>query len=286
MPGQAGNACIYLVPELCSPTGLTDSMRTDFRIMKDLAEKTRKSPKDRFVEYEKIRQLFIKETQVKEMMKCWGLRFDGAGYARADGVKLKPQDIYMNGKQIKGTDKADWDRDLKMNTLLKPPEPMKKWIFIGNKKSEKTAIEFHKALKSCCKQLGWKVDEAKMILSKSDREVPNHAQEWMEKGVNLAVCFVQRENKTVYDSVKKRALTNGVATQFVKERTVGKNMQAVALKVALQMACKMGGEPWKCKMPSGGKIKERDVMFVGVDVYHDTVKKSDSVYAMVSSLRV
>lgn len=284
MPGQKGNQSIYLIPELCSPTGLTDSMRMDFKIMRDLATLTRKTPEQRFVEYEKIRQQFMKNVQVKEMMGVWGLRFDKAGFAKADGVKLKPQDVFMNNKKISGTDKADWDRDLKMNTLLKPPEPMKKWVFIGNKKSEKTAIEFQKCIKKCCQQLGWKVDDSKLILSKSDREVPNHAQEWMDKGVELALCFVQRESKTVYDAVKKRALTNGIATQFVKERTIAKNMQAVALKVALQMACKMGGEPWKCKMPPGGKIKDRDCMFVGVDVYHDTVKKSESVYAMVSSL--
>lgn len=63
------------------------------------------------------------------------------------------------------------------------------------------------------------------------------------------VCFVQRENKSVYDSIKKKALQAGIPTQFVKERTVGKNMGSVALKVALQMACKCGGEPWSVAMP-------------------------------------
>ena len=38
---------ILLIPELCHMTGLTDEMRSDFRVMKDLAVHTRVGPKDR-----------------------------------------------------------------------------------------------------------------------------------------------------------------------------------------------------------------------------------------------
>ncbi len=35
---------IYLVPELCSPTGLTDEMRGNFKLMKSVADITRVNP--------------------------------------------------------------------------------------------------------------------------------------------------------------------------------------------------------------------------------------------------
>ena len=38
---------ILLIPELCHMTGLTDEMRSDFRVMKDLAVHTRVGPKER-----------------------------------------------------------------------------------------------------------------------------------------------------------------------------------------------------------------------------------------------
>ena len=34
---------IYLIPELCSLTGLTDEMRNDFHLMKEIAETTKPS---------------------------------------------------------------------------------------------------------------------------------------------------------------------------------------------------------------------------------------------------
>lgn len=99
----------------------------------------------------------------------------------------------------------------------------------------------------------------------------------------MLVLLVPNERKDRYDTVKKLALNAGVATQFVREKTIKKNMLAVATKVTLQMACKMGGEPWTVEgLPP--KIKDQQVMYVGIDVYHDTAKKNLSVYALVASI--
>ena len=46
----------------------------------------------------------------------------------------------------------------------------------------------------------------------------------------------------------------------------------------------MGGEPWTTEKAIPPNIKGTGVMFVGIDVYHDTEKKSQSVYALVASL--
>lgn len=35
---------VYLVPELCSPTGLTDDMRSNFKLMKEVTNLTCISP--------------------------------------------------------------------------------------------------------------------------------------------------------------------------------------------------------------------------------------------------
>ena len=38
---------IYLIPELCRLTGLTDQMKADFKVMKDVAQFTRVTPTQR-----------------------------------------------------------------------------------------------------------------------------------------------------------------------------------------------------------------------------------------------
>ena len=53
---------------------------------------------------------------------------------------------------------------------------------------------------------------------------------------------------------------------------------SVAIKVAVQMNCKLGGDPWSSKLPKSG------VMIIGYDTYHDTLHKGKSVGAVVASI--
>ena len=71
---------------------------------------------------------------------------------------------------------------------------------------------------------------------------------------------------------------------------------SVATKVALQMNCKMGGEPWTVKMPMKVSscscsdlnlnlfLPVQDTMVIGYDTYHDTAKKGRSVGAIVATM--
>jgi aubergine-like protein len=55
-------------------------------------------------------------------------------------------------------------------------------------------------------------------------------------------------------------------------------MSAVAMKVAVQMATKLGAEPW------GVTIPLQDTMVVGIDTSHDTLNKRKSVGAVVFTM--
>ncbi len=55
-------------------------------------------------------------------------------------------------------------------------------------------------------------------------------------------------------------------------------LPSVAGKVAVQMAAKIGGEPW------GMKIPLNDTMVIGYDSYHDTVGDKRSVGAVISTI--
>ena len=53
---------------------------------------------------------------------------------------------------------------------------------------------------------------------------------------------------------------------------------SVATKVAVQMNCKIGGEPWAVKIPM------KETMIIGYDTYHDSAQKGRSVGAVVASM--
>jgi hypothetical protein len=98
-----------------------------------------------------------------------------------------------------------------------------------------------------------------------------------------AIMVVVPNNKgDQYSTVKKKTyveyatpsqvMTGNVLKKFTKD------MRPLATKVAIQMAAKLGGEPWaiNCPLPN--------TMIAGYDTFHDTVNKKKSVGAFVASL--
>uniref|UniRef100_A0AAQ6IAV7 Piwi domain-containing protein n=1 Tax=Anabas testudineus TaxID=64144 RepID=A0AAQ6IAV7_ANATE len=69
-------------------------------------------------------------------------------------------------------------------------------------------------------------------------------------------------------------------SQCVVSRTLSRPqaLMTVATKIALQMACKMGGELWSVEIPL------KQLMIVGIDCYHDTIGGKRSIGALVASL--
>lgn len=70
-----------------------------------------------------------------------------------------------------------------------------------------------------------------------------------------------------------------VPSQVVTARCLtNKNAQSIALKVAVQINCKLGGAPWTVEVPMKG------TMIVGFDVTTDTLSKNVSYGALVATL--
>jgi aubergine-like protein len=54
----------YLVPELCRMTGLTDTMRSNFNLMQNLAKYTRLGPSERVERLQKFNRCLKTESEV------------------------------------------------------------------------------------------------------------------------------------------------------------------------------------------------------------------------------
>lgn len=68
---RQGKDSVYLIPELCVATGLTDAMRSDFHMMKDLAQFTRMNPDRRVLTIRKFSAKLFSNEKVtqREHMK-------------------------------------------------------------------------------------------------------------------------------------------------------------------------------------------------------------------------
>ena len=71
-----------------------------------------------------------------------------------------------------------------------------------------------------------------------------------------------------------------MASQVINYKTIAneKKVSSVVQKVALQINCKLGGELWACSTPF------KNMMVVGVDVYHDPARRLSSIAGVVTSL--
>lgn len=63
-----GSELVYLVPELCRMTGLTDAMRANFYLMKDLADHTRVGPQSRIERLNTFNTRLMREQPVSHYL--------------------------------------------------------------------------------------------------------------------------------------------------------------------------------------------------------------------------
>jgi aubergine-like protein len=93
---KTGNE-IALIPELCQVTGLTDQMRADFRLMKDLAEIVHTNADRKVSECKNLIDVFNTNPKCIEKQKMWHLRFKDNPTA-LKGFKYKAGNMIMGAK--------------------------------------------------------------------------------------------------------------------------------------------------------------------------------------------
>jgi aubergine-like protein len=116
-----------------------------------------------------------------------------------------------------------------------------------------------------------------------DDQVTSYLKALREKvipGVQMVICILPTNRIDRYNAIKLfTCIENPVPSQVVLARTLSKSnmLVSVATKIAIQLNCKMGGEIWALDIPL------KDLMVVGIDCYHDSSKKGQSVGAFVAS---
>merc|ERR1719154_539626 len=122
---------IALVPELCNMTGLTDQMKADFRVMKDVAQFTRVTPNQR----QQALKKFINNVN---------------NSAEASSVLL------------------NWGRESTNNQMLTAVD-LKKWSVVYVSKNEAVAQNFVSLMTKLAPKMGMKVAQPEMKSLANDR---------------------------------------------------------------------------------------------------------------------
>ncbi|XP_037337718.1 piwi-like protein 1 [Pungitius pungitius] len=275
-PGPA-----MLIPELCYLTGLTDKMRTDFNIMRDLSAHTRLDPMAREGRLNRFVSTIQGNPDAQAEMDKWGLSFDKQ-LINLKGRVLPPERLFQGSRSYdyRPTD-ADWSREMRGLPLISSP-PLENWLLLTTRRTSTEAQSLLQTLGKVSGPLNIRMQRPVMIEYEDHQESLLRAlQNNVGPQTQMVVVVLPSNRKDKYDSVKKFLCVDcPTPSQCVVSRTLSKPsaLMTVATKIALQMACKMGGELWSVEIPL------KQLMIVGIDCYHDTIAGKRSIGALVASL--
>ncbi|CAG0881040.1 unnamed protein product [Cyprideis torosa] len=269
-----------LIPELCLMTGISEAMRNDFNLKREMLKVTSLEPVRLGERYKGLIRKLSANQEVMRDIEAWGLGFE-SDLVKFDARNLGQQTLQMQGVNVPAGENADWGQYLKNNAVERPGK-LQRWVVIAVPQDQRVAQDFIQGMNKVIRPMRVQYSPPQLVMAESDRTQAFQAKiQETCRGVDL-VCMIFPNNKAErYHSLKKLLCCDlPLPSQVVLSKTLqkGKSNLAVCTKVAGQINCKLGGALWRVQIPVKG------LMICGYDAYHDSKLKGQSVGAVVVSL--
>jgi len=276
---------VHLIPELSFMTGLSDDQRANFKLMKSVGEYTRQPPPERMKTLLKFAKRVADTPAIAAEMKDYGIKIS-PNLVKFNARTLEPEKIKQCAGQRELTysmDNADWGNQFRNFKMFNGGPGCHKWILITSTRDSKEAKEFSDMTVKAAAGMGFQMRAPVPMMVEDARtaafvEKVNSAA---DKNPQMIMVVIPNNKGDTYHAVKKvlcvdKPIPSQVITGTLLKK--GKGMMSVATKVAIQMAAKLGAEPWAVALPI------KDTMVIGYDTYHDSNQKGMAVGAVVATL--
>ena len=276
-----------LIPEFCYLTGVTDEIAGNTRVMKQLADYTRKDPTQRA---ESIQRL-MKEVNASSKVKAAAAALEDTFRMVTEPVQVdsrifEPFDIQFKSSAVTIKAKKSFANENREAGFLGAKIPsLRKWTVVSDKSSERTASEVGRGIVNISKKQGAEVAQPDFVVVPDTKAGPQRIQQWrnsmkqvLDGKPNMFLFLVPQGDEALYSLIKHQSLVeSGIISQAMMAETVvnnPKNMMPVCGNIFKQMFCKLGNTQWKVdpkkKVTNPNFLKGAEkTMFVGVDVSHD-----------------
>ncbi|KAF7996956.1 hypothetical protein HCN44_002602 [Aphidius gifuensis] len=271
---------VYLVPELCRATGITDAMRNDYKLMDAMAQHTRISAETRVKKLNVFNQRLHGEPKVVTEFREWQLELERQLVSIPARVLGETKVFFANQIAIGAGQNADWTNAFRNNGLIEPVS-LTDWVVIVPDKLMDQCRDFVRIMQRSLKNLPIRDPNYVKIRNDSAQSFTGELENILShKNPQLILCVIFKQRGDIYSAIKKKCcIDRPVPCQIVTSKCFNpKRMMSIATKVAIQMNCKIGGFPWSCSIPLNG------LMVIGYDVCHDTNQRGKDFGAMVASL--
>uniref|UniRef100_A0A1A9WEW9 Piwi domain-containing protein n=1 Tax=Glossina brevipalpis TaxID=37001 RepID=A0A1A9WEW9_9MUSC len=278
---QTEDLILCLIPELCYLTGLRDEIRSDQRLMREIATFTRVTPNQRVESLKKFYTNISQSPESCKILSDWGLSLVPS-YEEISARQFEEEKIYFAQNVVSAGHNADFSKHVATNELLEI-FPINNWLLIHCKVDTKVAASFCEHMQRNTRSFGLTVHPARIVVINNDRidTYVNALRQNITRDTQIVVCICTTSRDDRYAAIKKTCCAEiPIPSQVINSRTLQNETKnrAIVQKIALQMNCKLGGSLWSIRIPF------KNVMICGVDVYHDAFQKGNSVAAFVASL--
>ncbi|KRX05903.1 Ribonuclease H-like domain [Pseudocohnilembus persalinus] len=278
MKDKEGNKIpIYLVPELCTLTGMSDQMRGDFKIMQEVAKFTKKTPID-------------KMKLIDEMVKKIAL-----GCKKDSGLQIQNNQNFptVQGRildapnlTLRNNFSLDTSRDMfNINKPIQNAMHLKDWILIYPSNLYNESNTFVQNMQKAARSFGIQVEEPAAYIEMKPNDNPQQWVKTLENDIRqngdplVVVSLVKDKNANLYKSLKQLLIDkSGIISQHVIAKSLFKNPLSVCSNILLQINAKLGKPLWFCE-----KVKTLNPksVFIGIDV---STQGGRTLVGFVSSL--
>ncbi|XP_042332400.1 piwi-like protein 2 [Sceloporus undulatus] len=283
-PGKLQRGEILLLPELSFLTGIPEKMKKDFRVMKELAQQISLSPKQHHISLRQLLSRIKKTEAAHNELSRWGLRLD-SDVCKAKGRILPMERINLKKNSFSVSEDLNWTKEVTREACISAI-PVHYWALIYPKRTMEQARELVNTLQKISGPLEIPLNPPAWAELKDERtETYVRAIKSLvnsESTIQLIVCIITGTRDDLYGAIKKLCCVQSpIPSQVINARTIAtqpNKLRSIAQKILLQINCKLGGELW------GVDIPLKQLMMIGMDVYHDPGRGKRSVVGFVASI--
>uniref|UniRef100_A0A8C4V6K4 Piwi-like protein 2 n=1 Tax=Falco tinnunculus TaxID=100819 RepID=A0A8C4V6K4_FALTI len=274
---------VLLVPELTFMTGVRE-MRRDSRMVKDLMKEMLQSPKQHYTCLTSLLRRIKDKPEASQELMRWGLSLD-PDIHRTQGRILPAERINLRHSSFIPVKDLMWNKEVTREASISAIA-MNYWLLVYPKRLQDVAKTLVATMESTCGPIGMRVSRPTVVELKDDR-IETYAKTIQsvlssEDKVQLLLCIISSSREDLYRAIKKLCCVQSpVPSQVINVQSLSGQLgklRTVVQKVLLQMNCKLGGELW------GVDIPLKQLMVIGMDIYHSRSKGMRSVIGFVASM--
>ncbi|KAI1284991.1 Piwi-like protein 4 [Halotydeus destructor] len=246
---------LYFIPELCTMTGLTEDLKNDFRLKREMIQATQIDPRAKFDSLRDFVTSMSENESVQQEMSQWNLQI--GQIVKVDAVVLPREALEISNDQcVKIRDPGDFSRNLHNQAMKEPPSTISKWAVIATTKIEGDTKLFLNEFRTQTRKCGLMFETPAVIYLPNDRTMTYTdacKRVIQDHSVQLIITILPTPDKARYDAIKNLLnCDQAVISQVVLHKTIRdeRKLSVICVKIAIQIGTKMGGVPWTIKIPA------------------------------------